>query len=71
MDRDHQRRGSINIKDGEILAGELPRKQLHLVQAWIEIHRDELNADWELCQWREPLQDCSPVRSPCIGMLNL
>ncbi len=22
---------SINIKDGEILAGELPRKQLHLV----------------------------------------
>ena len=28
--------------------GELPRKQLRLVQAWIELHRDELMADWEL-----------------------
>lgn len=39
---------SINITDGKILAGELPRKQLRLVQAWIELHRDALLADWEL-----------------------
>ena len=26
---------SISIGDGEILAGDLPRKQLRLVQAWI------------------------------------
>lgn len=39
---------SIDIADGEILSGELPRKQLRLVQAWIELHRDELVADWEL-----------------------
>jgi len=39
---------SVRIDDGEILAGELPRKQLRLVQAWIELHRDELMADWEL-----------------------
>jgi hypothetical protein len=39
---------SISIGDGEILAGDLPRKQLRLVQAWIELHRDELRADWEL-----------------------
>jgi hypothetical protein len=39
---------SINIVDGEVLAGELPRKQLRLVQAWIELHKDELMADWEL-----------------------
>ena len=31
---------SINIGDGELLCGELPRKQLRLVQ--------ELLADWEL-----------------------
>ncbi len=36
------------IGDGEVLSGELPRKQLRLVQAWIELHRDELIADWEL-----------------------
>lgn len=39
---------SISIEDGEILAGELPRKQLRLVQAWMELRRDELMADWEL-----------------------
>ena len=39
---------SIRIEDGEVLAGDLPRKQLRLVQAWIELHRDELVADWEL-----------------------
>ncbi len=39
---------SIAIDDGEILAGDLLRKQLRLVQAWIELHRDELVADWEL-----------------------
>ena len=39
---------SIGIGDGEVLSGELPRKQLRLVQAWIELHRDELIADWEL-----------------------
>ncbi len=39
---------SLGIGDGEVLAGALPRKQLRLVQAWIELHRDELMADWEL-----------------------
>ena len=39
---------SIRIEDGEILAGDLPRKQLRLVQAWTELHQDELQADWEL-----------------------
>ena len=39
---------SVGIAEGDVLAGELPRKQLRLVQAWIELHRDELMADWEL-----------------------
>ena len=39
---------SISIAEGDVLAGELPRKQLRLVQAWIELHRDELDADWQL-----------------------
>ena len=39
---------SIAIDTGVILAGDLPAKQLKLVQAWIEIHKEELLADWEL-----------------------
>jgi len=36
---------TVGILDGEIIIGELPRKQLRLVQAWIELRRDELAAD--------------------------
>ncbi|MBF0309438.1 MAG: DUF4160 domain-containing protein [Magnetococcales bacterium] len=36
------------IADGEILVGELPRQKVRLVQAWIELHREELLADWKL-----------------------
>ena len=39
---------SVSIADGEVLAGELPRRALRLVQAWIELRRDELNANWAL-----------------------
>jgi len=40
----------INIAGCEITKGKLPVKQKRLVSAWIEIHRDELLADWKLCQ---------------------
>jgi hypothetical protein len=36
------------IENGDVLTGNLPRKQMRLVQAWIELHRDELFADWEI-----------------------
>jgi Domain of unknown function (DUF4160) len=39
---------SVSISDGSVLAGTLPGAKLKLVQAWVEIHRDELMADWEL-----------------------
>ena len=39
----------INISDGIIAEGKLPIKQLRLVNAWIEIHKEELIADWALC----------------------
>ena len=34
--------------DGELIEGELPRKKLKLVVAWLEIHADELAANWKL-----------------------
>jgi len=36
------------IDSGEILAGDLPAAKRRLVQAWIEIHREDLLADWKL-----------------------
>ena len=52
---------SIGIEEGEILAGNLPRKQLRLVQAWIELRRDELLADWELATSGEQPYKIDPL----------
>ena len=53
---------SIAIDDGRVLAGELPTKQLKLVQAWIEIHQDELFADWDLAANGEQPFRVAPLR---------
>ena len=38
----------ISIPDGTVLEGTLRSAKLKLVQAWIEIHQEELMADWRL-----------------------
>jgi len=40
-------RAVIEIETGEIHQGELPGKQLKFVQAWTEIHKDELLKNFE------------------------
>jgi hypothetical protein len=40
--------GTYSIPDGNLLAGELPSSKHKLVAAWIEIHKEDLLADWEL-----------------------
>jgi hypothetical protein len=36
--------------------------ELRLVQAWAELHGDELNADWELAANEKPLNPIDPLR---------
>ena len=55
-------KASIAIDDGRILAGQFPPKQLKLVQAWVEIHRDDLFADWELAVSGEALFRIAPLQ---------
>lgn len=55
-------KASLSIDDGALLAGSFPAKQLKLVQAWIEIHRDELLANWELALAGEELFNIAPLR---------
>ena len=38
----------FDIVSGDLLAGELPRAQTRLVQAWIEMRQDELMTAWGL-----------------------
>ena len=37
-----------SIHDGRVLAGAFPPKKHKLVVAWIEIHQEDLIADWQL-----------------------
>jgi hypothetical protein len=48
--------------DGSVLAGEIPVAKLRLVQAWIEIHRESLLADWELAVNGEKPFAIDPLR---------
>ncbi len=39
--------GAIDIKTGEMLEGDLPKRALKMVQEWTKQHQDELIKMWE------------------------
>ena len=39
---------SVFTLDGEQLEGEIPPSKKKLVEAWIEIHKEDLQANWKL-----------------------
>lgn len=47
---------SFTIDPPALLAGAMPRKQLHLIVAWAELHQEELMKNWELAPQELPLQ---------------
>ncbi|OQX80177.1 MAG: hypothetical protein B6D64_03605 [Bacteroidetes bacterium 4484_276] len=50
------------IDDGEVLTGHLPKRKMKLVQAWIEIHQEELLANWILAIRGEQLFRIVPLK---------
>ena len=52
----------IDIGNGDILEGELPRNKMKLVQAWIEIHSEELLADWKLATQGQTPYKIDPLK---------
>jgi hypothetical protein len=52
----------ISIPGGELLEGEMKPNKMKLVQAWIEIHQDELMADWELATKGEGIFKIEPLK---------
>ena len=37
-----------SIPDGDLLAGKMPLQKQKIIVAWIEIHKEDLVADWQL-----------------------
>lgn len=53
---------SIAIEDGTVLSGSLPSNKMKLVQAWIEIHKENLLANWKLAVAGEPVFKIEPLK---------
>lgn len=52
----------LSIPEGDVLEGKLRSDKMRLVVAWIEIHKDELMADWELASKGEKIFQIEPLR---------
>ena len=52
----------VSIPEGDVLEGSIPSSKMKLLQAWIEIHKEELMADWELAVSGEQPYKIDPLR---------
>lgn len=52
----------FSIEDGKLLAGKFPTNKTRLVQAWIEIRREDLNANWKLAVNGEEVFKVDPLK---------
>lgn len=51
---------SVDIGAG-IVTGRFPRRALKHVMEWYELHKAELEENWQLTQERKPLKPISPL----------
>ncbi|OGU57245.1 MAG: hypothetical protein A2X64_10825 [Ignavibacteria bacterium GWF2_33_9] len=52
----------LSIPDGELLSGNLPKNKLRVVQAWIELRKEDLLADWNLAVNGQELYPIEPLK---------
>lgn len=55
-------RAVFGILEGEIIAGDLASNKTQLVKAWIEIHREELMANWDLAVNGQEIFKIDPLK---------
>ena len=52
----------FSIPEGDIIEGKLRKNKIKLVQAWIEIHKEELMANWELAVNGQDIFKIDPLK---------
>lgn len=61
----HARHGEdlavIDIASGDVLEGELSRRDLRLVEAWLELNRESLMANWQLAREGREMFKIAPL----------
>lgn len=54
--------GVFDIVAGEMIEGNLPKNKIKLTEAWIEIHKEDLIADWELASTGQQVFKIDPLK---------
>ena len=52
----------FSIPNGELIAGKIKRNKQKLIEAWIEIHQEDLMANWELAVNGNEVFKIDPLR---------
>jgi len=52
----------FTIPEGDLLEGDFPSNKVKLVKAWIEIHREELVANWQLAVSGQTIYKITPLK---------
>jgi len=52
----------IEIPTGTLLEGRLPNAKMKLLAAWVEIHKEDLMADWQLAINGDSVFKIEPLR---------
>ncbi|MFI3325785.1 MAG: DUF4160 domain-containing protein [Clostridia bacterium] len=48
--------------EGDLQKGSMPKKQSKLIAAWAELHKEELEANWELAINEQSLYKIEPLK---------
>lgn len=53
---------SVVALDGTVLEGKIPKNKMKLLEAWMEIHREDLEANWKLLSGGEQFFRIDPLK---------
>ena len=59
---EYQNDEAVISLESELIEGTLPPKKLRMVQTWIDIHHDELAANWKLLSRGQAVFKIAPLR---------
>lgn len=52
----------LSIPEGKVIEGEMLNNKLRLIKAWVEIHQEDLLADWKLAVAGQQPHKIEPLR---------
>jgi hypothetical protein len=52
----------IDIERNEVIVGDFPRKKLKLLQTWVDLHQEELMANWDLASTGQATSKIEPLK---------